>query len=92
MLCCDGVATLAEQSAVAVLMSKLLDTAALVICAAALGESDGANESKSFFSAKKRKNTEHPNGYSVFLDNNCNFDTKSNAFRIKSQLIKLSEP
>ena len=29
VLCCDGVATLAEQSAAAVQMSKLLDTAAL---------------------------------------------------------------
>ena len=55
VLCCDGVATLAEQSAAAVLMSKLLDTAALDYLRRRTPCVLRRKGGKSFFSAKKRK-------------------------------------
>ena len=47
-----------------------------IICAITATGGDGAQGENPFFSAKK-KNTEHPDGYSVILANDPNFDTKT---------------
>ena len=41
---------------------------------------------KSFLLRKKKKNTEHPNGYSVFLANDCNFDTNAPLFEVRGKV------
>ena len=43
-----------------------------------------------FFSAKK-KNTEHPKGYSVFLANDCNFDTNEPHFEVRGCKVILGD-
>ena len=74
VLCCDGVATLAEQSAAAVLMSKLLDTAALDYLRRRTPCVLRRKGGKSFLLRQKKKDTERPKGHSVSLAEKKGFE------------------